>query len=523
MISVYPPDCSEVSELEGLVEICFPYGEKPPLARDFGISDLRRTLQERHRTYRNADSTFVLTIASAANPTEITYAICVRCPLFPDDDASGSEDKTGARSSYDSQTLLPSQCCLCLLTPYPFFNLFFKVLYGIAVLWDVKRREHLAKALASSAEGDIEGPKQLGMKDFVDHFQGIMARLREMQFPAMGGWSRMMLSPGITALSFHRPHSKNTIEERHSLLLEYAAPTLFGLLPMDQVLFLLGCLCCERTVLLVSDHVNAVSACVLALITLLSPMQWAGPVITVLPPRLEELLEAPVPLIAGRVSTSSATLPKFSTLREPMRGVIEMNMDQNQLCMHEDDMVVYHEVKLPDCDALVHELGQPASLLFQKHTEPDFPTAQQAEACEFICTRIRQYISAICAMALAADESPATGTSIHELAINAQLNSAMKAIPNRRSSDISLAFVEQLRQTQMFSVFKLHQQDLRADGAEEDDDAVDDDDDDDDDDIEDRREADTDTNVEDLAEAMGHSGTVEQVSQPAHLCCGSST
>ncbi|KAF4322322.1 hypothetical protein BBO99_00003977 [Phytophthora kernoviae] len=211
-----------------------------------------------------------------------------------------------------------------------------------------------------------------------------MGRLKAMQVPSMGGWSRMVLSQKVTHLAFHRPHSASLAVERRHLLLEYAAPTLFGLLSVDQVLFLLGCLCCERKVLVVSDHVNIVSSCVLALITLLHPLQWAGPVITVLPPRLNELLEAPVPLIAGRVSISSASIKNFSTLERPMRDVIEMNMDQHALHMHDEDLVTYHELKLPECDELVHELEPFSAQLFGKHRDPDFPTVKQDEACKII-------------------------------------------------------------------------------------------------------------------------------------------
>uniref|UniRef100_K3WZS1 UDENN domain-containing protein n=1 Tax=Globisporangium ultimum (strain ATCC 200006 / CBS 805.95 / DAOM BR144) TaxID=431595 RepID=K3WZS1_GLOUD len=293
-----------------------------------------------------------------------------------------------------------TQCCLCLLSPYPFFSLFFKVLFGVAVLWEEKRKAHTTNYALALKDKQLPLPTPLALSDFVAHFQTILSRLQQMRIPSMGGWSRMVLSPDITQLSFHRPHSESVAMERRTLLIEYAAPTLFALLSVDQVLFLLGCLCCEQKVLVVSDHVNIVSSCVLALITLLGPLQWAGPVITVLPPRLDELLEAPVPLIAGRVSINSASIPEFSTLVKPMKGVIEMNMDQNNLCMHSDDLMNYHELKLPGCDALVHELAYFASQLFAKHSDPEFPTVQQAEACDIICTRIHRHFDFLCSLAL---------------------------------------------------------------------------------------------------------------------------
>ncbi|KAE9047928.1 hypothetical protein PR002_g756 [Phytophthora rubi] len=480
LLCVHPPNAGEVQELEGLLEICFPYGEEPPLTRDFSITQLRRSLQERHRTYRSPDSTFVLTIASASNPTEVTYAICVRCPLFPDKEDNDDLDPTASKlEEPPAFSSGPTQCCLCLLSPYPFFGLFFKVLYGIAVLWNNKRREALMmrQRITGSGSDNLAAmlEKPLGMLDFVEIFQGVMERLKAMEIPAMGGWSRMVLSPQVTHLAFHRPHSSSLAVERRHLLLEYAAPTLFGLLSVDQVLFLLGCLCSERKVLVVSDHVNIVSSCVLALITLLHPLQWAGPVITVLPPRLNELLEAPVPLIAGRVSINSASIRNFSTLDRPMKDVIEMNMDQNALHMHDEDLITYHELKLPECDELVHELEPFSAQLFGKHDSPDFPTVQQDEACKIMCARIHHHIESICNLALAdKDGDMIVGTnspgkqSDHSSSETSSPSrgSITRLGAERRCSAMVADYINRFQETQMFSMFTLQAQDAQNESEE---------------------------------------------------------
>lgn len=489
LLGVFPTSTPEIPELEGLVELCFPYGDRIPQTDDFSIAHLKRTLQERHRTYRCADSTFVLTIASASNPTEITYAICVNCPLFPNEEpavktdgmslsrATSSIQKKGAS---DAQQSSLSHCCLCLLSPYPFFGLFFKVLFGIATLWDTRRREQ-AQENALAIKDKRALPPQLTIKDFISHFETIMGRLQQLRVPSVGGWSRMVLAPELTHLAFHRPHSESVSMERRMLLLEYAAPMLFALLSVDQVLFLLGCLCCEHKVLVVSDHVNIVSSCVLALTTLLDPLQWAGPVITVLPPRLDELLDAPVPLIAGRVSIGSANIPNFSTLTSPMKGVIEMNMDQNNLCMHEDDLMNYHELKLPGCDALVHELQYFSAQVFENHLDPDFPSVQQTEACEIMCTRIHRHIESICAFASGESSTLEIPSISPTPARDAGLAGAPP--PGRRCSEQVSEYIQRFQETQMFSMLTAQRQD-GTDGMTEDevdDDEADDKDDDDDD------------------------------------------
>lgn len=479
LLCVYPPHAGKVQELEGLLEICFPYGDDPPAPSEYSLPQLKHSLQERHRTYRSLDSTFVLTIASASTPTEVTYAICVRCPLFPENDDEGTERLNPADLETETLSDGPTQCCLCLLSPYPFFGLFFKVLYGIAVLWNTKRRDAV---MAKNETREVDQmahmlEKPLGMLDFVEVFQGVMERLKTMALPSMGGWSRMVLSPKVTPLAFHRPHSASLGVERRHLVLEYAAPLLFGLLSVDQVLFLLGCLCSERKVLVVSDHVNIVSSCVLALITLLHPLQWAGPVIPVLPPRLDELLEAPVPLIAGRVSINSASIENFSTFDHPLQDVIEMNMDQNALHMHDEDLVTYHELKLPECDELVHELHPYSTLLFGKHAAPDFPTVQQDEACKIMCTRIHHHIESICALAMAKKDA-SRSTRVAPLDHDSDQASSDPSSPSRESitrlgaerrcSAMVADYLTRFQATQMFSMLTLqgHDADRESDDSE---------------------------------------------------------
>jgi hypothetical protein len=466
-----PPGKGGVVEFEGLVELCFPYGEKLPPLSDFSVANLRRTLQERHRTYRSPNSTFVLTIASVNHPTEITYAVCVHLPLFPDD-----ESGTGPENLDANGEKLPSHGCISLLSNYPFFSLFFKVVFGIASIWESRRKEYV-QDFAIALKEKKAPPTPLTVKDFVDHFESVMNRMKEMRVPAMGGWTRLVLAPQYTPLSFHRPHSESVTAERRMLVLEYAAPVLFAQLSVDQVLFLLGCLCCERKVLVVSDHANIVSSCVLALTTLLQPLQWAGPVITLLPPRLDELLEAPVPLIAGRVSINSAGIPNFSTLTKPMNGVIEMNMDQNNLCMHEEDLMLYHELKLPGCDALVHELQHHSSLLFERHLSPDFPSIEQIQACDAICSRLHRHMESICSLATGEATSLDVASPLYCASPRRQASTSNdEPVWTRRCSEAVQDYMRRFQDTQMFSMFQLQRQEEREEHGL----ATEDDDDDDD-------------------------------------------
>jgi hypothetical protein len=480
-VTIYPVSAQVEAnhDLEALNEFSFPYGNQTMIfSQDLSMQELRRVISERNRTYRS-DAAFVLLLSGPeASESQVTYAICMVCPLFP----------SGSKKSNLSQNL-PEQCCMCLLSPFPFFGLFFKVLFGVAALWENKR-----KAL-------LNDPKQsLELSHFIELFQELMGQLKEMKVPSMGGWGRMSLfsgsplwnsfTPPPLHIAFHRPHNGSLAMERRAMLLEFAAPTLFSLLSLDQVLFLLGCLCCERKVLLVSDHVNLVSSCVLALISLLEPLQWAGPIITVLPPRLDELLDAPVPLIAGRVSVNSAKIPHFSSLSKPMKGVVEMNLDQNNLCMHEEDLRNYHELKLPGCDDLTHVLHEFSSQLFEKDTETDFPTIDHKQACETMCDRIKEHMEAICSLAIGESTSfdsfdtvnsqpppsnartPQTISSSCSTEWNkssSQRLSALELLNNssKKCSELVMDYIERFQCTQMFSMFTTKREEEKANIQEE--------------------------------------------------------
>jgi DENN (AEX-3) domain len=83
----------------------------------------------------------------------------------------------------------------------------------------------------------------------------------------------------------------------HTLL--WALPALLRHLPLDQIILAIGCALTEMRVVVVGDDLGVVSGCVLALVNLLRPLRWAGPVIVTLPSSLHAYLESPVPLILG--------------------------------------------------------------------------------------------------------------------------------------------------------------------------------------------------------------------------------
>nr|CCA17726.1 hypothetical protein PITG_06654 [Albugo laibachii Nc14]CCA18372.1 hypothetical protein PITG_06654 [Albugo laibachii Nc14] len=504
IVSMYPSNFGRnCKDIEGLTELCFPLGDSsgssPQAHWDFSLKNLKRLFQERLQSICQLDATFVLLLPDSVDVNRVTYAICMIIPILSDEEEREISKLTRVDATdgqKERQLSLPRQCCVCLLTKWPFFKLYFKVLYGIAAVWDTRKRQLVASLESASTNNRTQEKPWLAWSDFVDIFEQSMQRMRDMQLPRMGAWSNFDFFMGMTqvkwpSIAFHRSHTQSFAAERHESMLQYSAPTLFSTLSMDQIAFLLGCLCCELKVLLVSQHVHIVSACVLAFATLLHPLQWAGPIVTVLPPRYaEDLLDAPVPLLAGRVSvfqksaengqlpisptvstsrnTSSSpsqsnedeqqSVP-FSTLLRPMKGVIEMNLDHNTLCMHQDDLLQYHKFKLPGCDALVHDVHTATKQLFGKQRKDpvEFPNVMQSEACDRIILKIREQIEAICLLAMTVSSSSSAFVQrvCEETARREPLEDMPKHhLMHRRSSESVNEYVRRFQETQMFSTYK---------------------------------------------------------------------
>jgi len=83
----------------------------------------------------------------------------------------------------------------------------------------------------------------------------------------------------------------------HTLL--WALPVLLRHLTLDQIISVVGWAMTEMRVVVVGKDLAVVSGIVLALINLLRPLKWAGPVIVSVPASMHAYVDSPVPLILG--------------------------------------------------------------------------------------------------------------------------------------------------------------------------------------------------------------------------------
>lgn len=78
--------------------------------------------------------------------------------------------------------------------------------------------------------------------------------------------------------------------EESFFILAWSLPLLLRNVPMDQMFLAIGCALTELKIIIVSCDLSVVSGCIMALMQLLRPLKWAGPIIVTLPEDLHPCL-----------------------------------------------------------------------------------------------------------------------------------------------------------------------------------------------------------------------------------------
>uniref|UniRef100_A0A182M9E4 UDENN domain-containing protein n=1 Tax=Anopheles culicifacies TaxID=139723 RepID=A0A182M9E4_9DIPT len=74
---------------------------------------------------------------------------------------------------------------------------------------------------------------------------------------------------------------------------------IFKCLGSDGLIHVFESLLLEKMVILFSEHLSLLTSCVQGLLLILYPFQWQHILVTVIPEHLQQMLEAPVPMLAG--------------------------------------------------------------------------------------------------------------------------------------------------------------------------------------------------------------------------------
>jgi len=178
----------------------------------------------------------------------------------------------------------------CLLSRYPYFELHQSVISAILKLIHLKRAQHFSKTLSPSRHEKPIGPHCV---------KSVVQLLKQFYNAALlhrGQVLTLHAHKLVEPISFQRPNAQH---DNTFLIQRWAVPLILQVINVDQFLDLLECALCEYKILVICSNLSLLSSCILSFIPMLRPLNWCGIMLPILPVRLSEFIESPVPIIVG--------------------------------------------------------------------------------------------------------------------------------------------------------------------------------------------------------------------------------
>ncbi|KAL4352946.1 hypothetical protein GQ457_06G028530 [Hibiscus cannabinus] len=167
----------------------------------------------------------------------------------------------------------------------------------------------------------------------------------------------------------------------------WTTATLCRVLSLDSILAMITGVLLEKQVVVICPNLGVLSAVVLSMVPLIRPFQWQSLFLPVLPTRMLDFLEAPVPFLVGLQH-------KPMDLKIKTSNLVQVNLLKNQV-------KTCHLPALPWRKELVSELGPIHSRLSlegsfaKKHPTYRCNEVQAEAATEFLAV-MRRYIESLC-------------------------------------------------------------------------------------------------------------------------------
>ncbi|KAG1689612.1 hypothetical protein DVH05_002119 [Phytophthora capsici] len=374
----HPPESQ--FNAESLEHFCFPTGiqatnvmpnEPPDESADFEEGEF-----------------FVLMISGGGvQGQNVQYAMCMKGMIT-------------IRGGGDDGKNLELPICYCLIAQVPFIPFFRAVLQGF--LDSLRNEFESSTANGCSTLNSIVTDKHAGLID--DTIQ----QLKTILLPDKGQSLSVDVFPDIE-LALTRPHKENIQDEKVVLLLQWALPSLLSRLSIDRLLQIVSLLLIETKIIVVSDEIPLLSSATLGLASLLHPLVWAGPLISVLPPSMHEYMEAPVPLICG--------VDELPHNFECSKGTCIIYLMENRVQLHAEDERAFSRLAMPELTSLSCDLTRFTKQMLGRVTG-SFRDDVTPLSTHLVIHRIRRHIEhliTVCANANDRDQLRDDGLNASEI------------------------------------------------------------------------------------------------------------
>ena len=204
---------------------------------------------------------------------------------------TGNTSNAGTEGFFEFESVV----CYTFITRFPLFDFFFQIIFEMI---SYERLLHIYDA-SKMADADIDYSRYL--YDYLPYhvYDQAMTMLSKMTLPRFNEKYSFQLTPELSTHHFIRTQPPLDSFESDENITNWALPTFLSSIPMDKLVWILSLLLTETKVIVVGHETGMISCAVLGLLAMLRPLEWISPVIPMLPFKLMDFIESPVPIVAG--------------------------------------------------------------------------------------------------------------------------------------------------------------------------------------------------------------------------------
>ncbi|KAA8550691.1 hypothetical protein F0562_002375 [Nyssa sinensis] len=403
----YPPGKSLAMRLKDIAAFCFPGGIKARvLERTPSLSDLNELVYGQEHLGRD-DLSFIFSLKVADNAT--LYGVCLHVQEIVQRPPAifGGSSPLNQSSGLCSRFLVSAPRCYCVLTRVPFFELHYEMLNSSVRSDDEDDEIYLSHEKDAGDEIIMEWARE-NKNDLLQ----IVCGYHTMLLPLRG--SEIVFQPleHLQAIQYRRPpvsalglnekyldkklqdsagsaevNLKLAAAEEAVALSIWTTATICRVLSLESVLALLTGVLLEKQVVVVCPNLGVLSAIVLSLIPMICPFEWQSLFLPVLPGKMLEFLDAPVPFIVG-------IQHKPADLKMKTSNLVHVNVVKDQVKMCYLPALPRHKELISEL-APIHARMSRENSIAKRHPVHKCNEVQAEAAAEFLSV-IRCYLESLC-------------------------------------------------------------------------------------------------------------------------------
>jgi len=251
--------------------------------------------------------------------------------------------------------------------------------------------------------------------------------------------------PKINQKAFSYLLPKSDCSERSGI---FFCGLLFSVLKPHDIFEIICNILLEHSIVFVSKNANLLTSAILGCCALISPFKWEHPIIPIVPYKMLELLEAPVPFLVGMLKSNAEGLGFTKDIWCQQTVIVLLDTGKIHICPSDGE--ISKLVKTPSLGGLEKVL-EPYFISFEKNRKKAtglcyHPTAGQLDAMTMICRKIRIALEKIIVEGLP-KEGKRKGNGVLDITTMGGL------AVEKSENEYDREFLKRFGETQMFATF----------------------------------------------------------------------